>query len=116
MSPKVKTTSNTNMAARRQLPVRREAISSSALSATNKILHDSHTLPAILKHVEASRGKAAKRAVCDRGYRGKNEDKGSEDKGSNRFINYIFATFHISSMNKLYEQHFVGTSAKPKRL
>ena len=40
-------------------------------------LHDSHTLPAILKHVEASRGKAAKRAVCDRGYRGKNEVSGT---------------------------------------
>ena len=35
-------------------------------------LHDSHTLPEILAHVEASRGKAAKQGVCDRGYRGKN--------------------------------------------
>ena len=35
--------------------------------------HDSHTLPEILRHVEASRGKAAKQAVCDRGYRGKRE-------------------------------------------
>jgi len=34
-------------------------------------LHDSHTLPEILAHVEASRGKAAKQGVCDRGYRGK---------------------------------------------
>jgi IS5 family transposase len=34
-------------------------------------LHDSHTLPEILAHVAASRGKAAKIAVCDRGYRGK---------------------------------------------
>lgn len=34
-------------------------------------LHDSHTLPEILTHVEASRGKAAKQGVCDRGYRGK---------------------------------------------
>ena len=33
--------------------------------------HDSHTLPEILHHVEKSRGKAAKQAVCDRGYRGK---------------------------------------------
>ena len=36
-----------------------------------KNLHDSHTLPEILAHVEASRGKATKQAVCDRGYRGK---------------------------------------------
>lgn len=35
--------------------------------------HDSHTLPEILRHVEKSRGKAAKQAVCDRGYRGKRE-------------------------------------------
>ena len=31
---------------------------------------DGHTLPDILGHVETSRGKAAKAAVCDRGYRG----------------------------------------------
>jgi IS5 family transposase len=36
-------------------------------------LHDSHTLPEILRHVEISRGKAVKQAVCDRGYRGKRE-------------------------------------------
>ncbi|MDO8333524.1 MAG: hypothetical protein Q7T35_02505 [Nitrosomonas sp.] len=36
-------------------------------------LHDSHALPEILRHVEISRGKAAKQAVCDRGYRGKRE-------------------------------------------
>ena len=41
-------------------------------------LHDNHTLPAILKHVEISRGKAAKRAVCDRGYRGKSEVNGTK--------------------------------------
>lgn len=35
--------------------------------------HDSHTLPEILRHVEASRGSAARQAVCDRGYRGKRE-------------------------------------------
>ena len=40
-------------------------------------LHDSHTLPAILQHVEVSRGKAAKQAVCDRGYRGKREVNGT---------------------------------------
>jgi len=40
-------------------------------------LHDSHTLPAILHHVEVSRGKAAKQAVCDRGYRGKWEVNGT---------------------------------------
>jgi len=36
-------------------------------------LHDSHTLPEILRHIEKSRGTAAKQAVCDRGYRGKRE-------------------------------------------
>jgi len=40
--------------------------------------HDSHTLPEILKHVEATRGKAAKQAVCDRGYRGKSEVGGTK--------------------------------------
>ena len=34
-------------------------------------LHDSHTLPEVLAHVETLRGKVAKIAVCDRGYRGK---------------------------------------------
>jgi len=34
-------------------------------------LHDSHTLPEILVHVEASRRKVAKQGVCDRSYRGK---------------------------------------------
>jgi len=38
---------------------------------------NSHTLPEILRHVEASRGKAAKQAVCDRGYRGKREVNGT---------------------------------------
>jgi transposase, IS5 family len=33
-------------------------------------LHDSKTLPDVLSHLEASRGKTAKTAVCDRGYRG----------------------------------------------
>ncbi len=33
-------------------------------------MFDGHTLPDILSHVETSRGKAAKTAVCDRGYRG----------------------------------------------
>lgn len=41
-------------------------------------LHDSHTLPEILHHVETSRGKAAKQAVCDRGYRGKHEVNGTQ--------------------------------------
>lgn len=40
-------------------------------------LHDSHTLPEILRHVEQSRGKAAKQAVCDRGYRGQCEVNGT---------------------------------------
>ncbi|UJO99947.1 MAG: IS5 family transposase, partial [Nitrosomonas sp.] len=39
--------------------------------------HDSHTLPEILRHVEASRGKTVKQAVCDRGYRGKHEVNGT---------------------------------------
>ena len=34
-------------------------------------------LPEILRHVEASRGKAAKQAVCDRGHRGKCEVNGT---------------------------------------
>jgi IS5 family transposase len=33
--------------------------------------HDNHTLPEVLNHIETSRGKAVKDAVCDRGYRGK---------------------------------------------
>jgi len=33
-------------------------------------LHDSKTLPQVLVHIENSRGKTAKTAVCDRGYRG----------------------------------------------
>ena len=41
-------------------------------------LHDSNTLPEILRHVEISRGKAAKQAVCDRGYRGKREVNGTQ--------------------------------------
>ncbi|SER87543.1 transposase, IS5 family, partial [Nitrosomonas sp. Nm51] len=41
-------------------------------------LHDSHTLPEILRHVETSRGKTARQAVCDRGYRGKNEVNGTK--------------------------------------
>lgn len=32
--------------------------------------YDSKTLPDVLTHLEASRGKTAKTAVCDRGYRG----------------------------------------------
>ena len=40
-------------------------------------LYDHHTLPAVLEHIEQSRGKAIKRAVCDRGYRGKSEVNGS---------------------------------------
>lgn len=41
-------------------------------------LHDSHTLQEILRHVEVSRGKAVKQAVCDRGYRGKREINGTQ--------------------------------------
>ena len=41
-------------------------------------LYDHHTLPAVLEHIEVSRGKAVKQAVCDRGYRGKSEVNGTE--------------------------------------
>ncbi|MDQ7072392.1 MAG: IS5 family transposase [Gammaproteobacteria bacterium] len=34
-------------------------------------IHDNHTLPEVLAHIEHSRGKEAKLAICDRGYRGK---------------------------------------------
>ena len=34
-------------------------------------IHDNHTLPEVLFHIESSRGKEVKHAVCDRGYRGK---------------------------------------------
>ncbi|MDP1678521.1 MAG: IS5 family transposase [Candidatus Nitrotoga sp.] len=40
-------------------------------------LHDSHTLPEIVRHVEQSRRYAAKQAVCDLGYRGKREVNGT---------------------------------------
>lgn len=40
--------------------------------------HDSHTLPEILTHVETSRGKAAKKSVCDRGYRGRSCVNGTQ--------------------------------------
>ena len=53
-------------------------------------LHDSYTLPAILHYVEATRGKAAKQAVCDRGYRGNGKSMEpvscSQVKHSNRII------------------------------
>ena len=55
-------------------------------------LHDSNTLPEILRHVEISRGKAAKQAVCDRGYRGKREVNGTQiilpGKGLNKDTRY----------------------------
>lgn len=41
-------------------------------------IHDGHTLPEVLEHIEESRGKAVKRGVVDRGYRGKNEVNGTE--------------------------------------
>jgi len=40
-----------------------------------KNIHDNHTLPDILNHIEDSRGTKPKEAVCDRGYRGKNDDE-----------------------------------------
>ena len=36
-------------------------------------IHDNHTLPDVLSHIENSRGKEVKHAVCDRGYRGKKQ-------------------------------------------
>ncbi len=47
------------------------------VTSHDKNVHDSHTLPAILEHIEQSRGKKAKQAVCDRGYRGKSEINGT---------------------------------------
>jgi len=41
-------------------------------------IHDSHTLPAVLDHIEQSRGKSAEQAVVDRGYRGKNAVNGTQ--------------------------------------
>jgi IS5 family transposase len=41
-------------------------------------IHDGHTLPEVLEHIEASRGKAVKRGVVDRGYRGRSEVNGTE--------------------------------------
>ena len=34
-------------------------------------IHDNHTLPEMLSHIESSRGKGVSYGVCDRGYRGK---------------------------------------------
>ena len=36
-----------------------------------KNIHDNHTLPEVLNHIEVSRGRSVNEAVCDRGYRGK---------------------------------------------
>jgi IS5 family transposase len=36
-------------------------------------IHDNHTLPEVLSHIESSRGKEVEYAVCDRGYRGKKQ-------------------------------------------
>ncbi|WP_292926722.1 hypothetical protein [Nitrosomonas sp.] len=41
-------------------------------------MHDSNTLPEILRYVEISREKAAKQAVYDRDYRGKVEVNGTQ--------------------------------------
>ena len=43
-----------------------------------KNIHDSHTLPDVLEHIDQSRGKKAKQATCDRGYRGKNKVNGTD--------------------------------------
>jgi len=62
--------------------------------------HDSHTLPEILRHVEASRGKAVKQAVCDRGYRGKREVNGTlESFYRGKRSSEIHATRKIKSAN-----------------
>jgi len=39
----------------------------------DKNVHDSHTLPEVLRHIEVTRGTAVKTAICDRGYRGKSQ-------------------------------------------
>jgi transposase, IS5 family len=39
-------------------------------------IHDSHTLPEVLTHIEQSTGRPVKQAVVDRGYRGKSEVNG----------------------------------------
>jgi len=39
----------------------------------DKNVHDGHTLPAVLRHIEVTRGSAVKTAICDRGYRGKSQ-------------------------------------------
>jgi len=41
-------------------------------------IHDGHTLPEVLEHIETSRGKMVKRGVVDRGYRGRNEVNGTK--------------------------------------
>jgi len=41
-------------------------------------IHDGHTLPEVLEPIEASHGKAVKRGVVDRVYRGKNTVNGTE--------------------------------------
>ena len=43
-----------------------------------KNIFDGHTLPEVLEHIEASRGKVVLQAVCDRGYRGVREVNGTE--------------------------------------
>ena len=43
-----------------------------------KNIHDSHTLPDILAHIEKTRKKKVKQATCDRGYKGKKEVNGTE--------------------------------------
>ena len=41
-------------------------------------IHDGYTLPEVLEHIAASRSKAVKRGIVDRGYRGRNEVNGTE--------------------------------------
>jgi len=43
-----------------------------------KHLHDNHTLPGVLNHIEVSRGTTVKQAICDRGYRGKTQFGGTQ--------------------------------------
>ena len=37
----------------------------------NRNIHDNHTLPAVLQHIESTRGQGVVQGICDRGYRGK---------------------------------------------
>ncbi|VAX00553.1 ISPg7, transposase [hydrothermal vent metagenome] len=44
----------------------------------DKNVHDNHTLSEVLQHINATRDKVVKQAVCDRGYRGKTDVDGTK--------------------------------------